>query len=129
MWHQISQPTPVTDARSDVPRKLAAVIDRMLMKDPNQRFQLPAELIESLLPWDEGEMMPPDNEMPQLCPAAAAQYSGPRLPPIEAPAPPPRRSSWWHRLISSRRAKTALLLGTVAVAALSGAAAAVVAAH
>lgn len=138
MWHQISAPTPITEYRSDVPRRLAAVIDCMLQKDPNNRFQEPAEVIEALAEWDEGPTIPPDHEMPQLCAAAMSSYSTGRLPQLRpsaqglarreaavAPATPSR----WQRMMNHPQAKTIATLVMVAVAALGGAAAAVLAAQ
>jgi serine/threonine protein kinase len=130
MWHQISPPTPVTEYRPEVPRKLAAVIERMLVKDPANRYQTPAEVVQALAPWDDGVTMPPDKEMPRLCPAVA-QTSTLRLAPATRPlAAPPSNSSRrpgsrWARLMANSRAKTTLLLATVAFAAIGGALAAI----
>ena len=42
--------TPVTQFRSEVPDSLAKVLDRVLAKNPEDRFSTPAELAEALLP-------------------------------------------------------------------------------
>ena len=83
MFHQISQPTPLHDYRPEVPKKLAAIIEKMMAKDPAQRFQTPAELVDALEPWDEGLIMPREEEMPQLSPAAMGGQSTGRLPQIQ----------------------------------------------
>jgi len=45
---------PITGVRDDVPRGLAAVLDRMLAKDPADRFATPAEVAEALSPFAAG---------------------------------------------------------------------------
>ncbi len=55
--HQSKAPTPITAHRPDVPAELAAVLHRMLAKNPADRHQTPAEVVHELLPW--GEPAPP----------------------------------------------------------------------
>ncbi|MCA9008448.1 MAG: hypothetical protein KDB01_01820, partial [Planctomycetaceae bacterium] len=50
-----SEPPPIQDKRPEVPDSLAAIIHRMLAKDPDQRFGTPIEVIEALLPFCERE--------------------------------------------------------------------------
>jgi hypothetical protein len=45
---------PLEARRADVPPALAAAIRRLMAKDPAQRFQTPAELVEALRPLPEG---------------------------------------------------------------------------
>jgi serine/threonine-protein kinase len=49
--HSTEHPTPITEMRGDVPAPVLAVLDKLLAKHPNDRFQTPAELIEALHPW------------------------------------------------------------------------------
>jgi uncharacterized protein (TIGR03067 family) len=49
--HQEQAPRPLGEIRPDVPAGLAHVLDRMLAKDPAQRFQTPAKVAEALAPW------------------------------------------------------------------------------
>jgi serine/threonine protein kinase len=137
MFHQISAPTPITQYRREVPRRLTAVIDKMLAKDPNERFQIPAELAEALAPWDEGPQEPADAEMPRLSPAAArSAQSTNRLPQMTAvqprePAKPEVTDIWtrWRERLRSSRTQAALAGGIITIAAACGAAAAVLAGH
>jgi serine/threonine protein kinase len=71
IWHQSRQPRPVTTFRTDVPAGLLAVLDRMMAKDPAQRYQTPAAVAEALAPWTLTAIgPPPEAEMPRLSPAA-----------------------------------------------------------
>jgi CHAT domain-containing protein/serine/threonine protein kinase len=45
---------PITEARSEVPAELAAILDRMLAKSPTDRFASPAEVAEALRPFTDG---------------------------------------------------------------------------
>ena len=47
-------PAPVRQLRPEVPDALAAVLDRMLAKDPADRFATPAEVAEALEPFSTG---------------------------------------------------------------------------
>ena len=42
----------------DVPEGLAAILDRLLAKDPADRFATPAEVAEALTPWCDGADLP-----------------------------------------------------------------------
>ena len=73
MAHQTKEPKPITDFRKDMPPGLLAVLQKMMKKDPNQRYQTPLDLADALLPWTEQEVgLPPVHEMPELCPAVLA---------------------------------------------------------
>ncbi|MBV9122818.1 MAG: protein kinase, partial [Planctomycetes bacterium] len=74
LWHQMRQPQPIRELRPEVSEELAAVLDRMLAKDPAQRYQTPSEVIAALVPWLQSPVPPPAaEEMPQLCPAARGE--------------------------------------------------------
>jgi serine/threonine protein kinase len=80
--HQNRIPQPVNTRRPEVPRALAALVSRMLAKDPAQRFQTPGEVAAALEPWTREPIPAPDpGEMPRLCLAArqAGINPGPRL--------------------------------------------------
>jgi serine/threonine protein kinase len=41
MQHQQAEPAPVRSLRADVPEELAAIIHKMLAKQPETRYQIP----------------------------------------------------------------------------------------
>jgi serine/threonine protein kinase len=45
------EPPALTSVRPEVPAFLAAVVERMIAKDPDYRYQTPAEVIEALATW------------------------------------------------------------------------------
>jgi hypothetical protein len=53
--HAEHAPTPVRTLRADVPAELAAVLSRMMAKDPAARFQTPAEVAKALAPFAKGD--------------------------------------------------------------------------
>jgi serine/threonine protein kinase len=73
IWHQMRQPKPIREVRPEVPEAMAAVIAKMIAKDPAQRYQLPAEVSAALAPWTSEPIPPPkDDEMPRHTPAIRA---------------------------------------------------------
>jgi hypothetical protein len=74
--HQQQTPTPVRDFRGDVPPDLLRVLDRMLAKDPAQRYQTPGEVARALAAFAVAEAMPVVAEevgsLPALRPVPAA---------------------------------------------------------
>jgi serine/threonine protein kinase len=77
MWHQLREPTPVSQLRRDLPAEIVELISRMMSKTPEKRPQTPAEVVETLLPW-VGQVMPPptEDEIPHLCAAAQGPSTG-----------------------------------------------------
>jgi eukaryotic-like serine/threonine-protein kinase len=73
IWHRSRQPKPVGEIRSDVPEAVVAVVNRMMAKKPEDRYQTPSDVMAALQPWVSVPIPPPsDKEMPQLSPAVAA---------------------------------------------------------
>jgi formylglycine-generating enzyme required for sulfatase activity/serine/threonine protein kinase len=63
--HQQRRPEPVNELRPDVPERLAAVVARMLAKDPAARYQTPGEVARELAPFIKGEVQPPPPPPPK----------------------------------------------------------------
>lgn len=73
IWHQVRQPRPIREVRPEVPEEVAAIVARMLAKDPARRFQSPQEVSDALSPWVCEQLpLPREEEMPRLSPAALA---------------------------------------------------------
>jgi serine/threonine protein kinase len=67
IWHQVRQPKPIRAIRPEVPQELADIVDKMMAKDAADRFQIPAEVAETLDPWTQTAIPPPpEEEMPSL---------------------------------------------------------------
>ncbi len=67
--HQAREPEPICSLRPEVPAELAAVIERMMRKRPEERYQTPAEVAAALGPWTAVPVAAPTAaEMPQITP-------------------------------------------------------------
>jgi serine/threonine protein kinase len=81
IWHQVRQPKPIRSVRPDVPEEMAAVLNKMIDKDPAARYQTPYEVVEALAPWNTEPIPPPaEDEMPRLCLAVQAAGAGENKP-------------------------------------------------
>jgi serine/threonine protein kinase len=70
-WHQTRAPARIQRLRPEVPNGLAAIVERMMAKDPAQRPQTPQWVVEALAPYTaEPIAPPPEDEMPRISPAA-----------------------------------------------------------
>jgi formylglycine-generating enzyme required for sulfatase activity len=67
--HHSVDARPLNLVRPDVPAELAAVVAKMMAKEPKRRYQTPAEVIQALRPF----LKPggPTGSQPQLSPAAS----------------------------------------------------------
>jgi eukaryotic-like serine/threonine-protein kinase len=78
-WHLHRPPVPITQLRPDVPAEMIRVLERMLAKKPEDRYQTPEEVVEALASWTMSPIAPPSpSELPQLSMAArgSGQLSG-----------------------------------------------------
>src|SRR5262249_47761330 len=81
MWHRTRQLKPVSTYRNDVPAEIQAIIDKMMAKEPDKRYQMPGEITAALTPWTQTPIAPPgENEMPRISPAAAGASMAASLP-------------------------------------------------
>jgi hypothetical protein len=97
-------PRPVREVNPDIPAWLAAVVDRLLAKDPGERFQTAAELAEVL-----GEHLA-QLQQSRLTPAPAPEKPEPVLPAAVA-AEPAGRSAWKRKRVA---VAAALMVGVAA---------------
>jgi serine/threonine-protein kinase len=88
LQHQQDAPPAITAIRPDVPERLAAILARLMEKDPRDRYQRPAVLVADLVACAEengielspsgrsvpavaGERQPPKSVLPWLMPVLA----------------------------------------------------------
>jgi serine/threonine protein kinase len=95
------QPRPIRDINPDVPALLAAVVERLMARDPRDRFQSAGE-VATLLEGYLAHLRQPDLPAPKL----------PLLPEVASPPPIPRGSRL-VRLVGLAAVVTALGLGLV----------------
>jgi serine/threonine protein kinase len=108
---------PVRQRRPDVPEALAAVLDRMLAKEPDRRFTTAAEVAVALRPFtagsDSSELLSakaeraeatgaatgegPDRKLVPPRPALSSQVAS-EAPATPPPSPPRPHRSLWFRL-------------------------------
>lgn len=75
LYHLTKEPVPLRTLRPEIPKKLAAVVEKMMAKDREQRYQDAAAVVAVLTPWTQTAVAPPPAcEMPQL--SSAAQSAG-----------------------------------------------------
>jgi serine/threonine protein kinase len=73
--HQFKQPTPVKELAADTPDDLAAVIDRLMQKKPEDRFGGADEVAERLLPLTAGRPVSGTFAAPPSSVSAPTAYS------------------------------------------------------
>jgi serine/threonine protein kinase len=74
--HQTKNPTPIRQLRPEVPVEVAAILEKMMAKNLDERYQTPNEVYDALLPLVQQPIpLPPDDEMPLLSPAAREQQA------------------------------------------------------
>jgi serine/threonine protein kinase len=86
--HQTRLPRSIKQIRPEVPDGLVAVLDKMLVKRPADRYQTPAEVVQALRPWTQSPIPPPpEQEMPRLSRAALGSDAASATTPTPAPRP------------------------------------------
>src|SRR5262249_17834585 len=70
--HQTKKPVPIRRVRPEVPAEVAAVVEKMMAKSVNERYQTPEQVINALAAFVQPQVLPapPEDEMPILSPAA-----------------------------------------------------------
>jgi serine/threonine protein kinase len=105
-------PKPLTEVRPDVPPELARIVERMMAKDRNRRFQTPYEVAEALAPFAEAKAVHTDTPNNRILKESAAHAVAAPSALTESPGSPARRE---RRL----RITVMGLLGLVALAAVA----------
>jgi phosphate ABC transporter phosphate-binding protein len=68
--HQSLAPEPVSEICPRLPADLVAIIERMMEKSPESRFQTPGEVVEALAGWITTPIPPPSAEEMPATPAS-----------------------------------------------------------
>src|SRR5205823_6217453 len=91
IWHQTKEPTSILALRPGVPKNVVAVVEKMMAKEPSNRYQKPIEVAQALASIVTTPIPPPPEiEMPRLSPAALAVNStGSTGTPTRSNASPP----------------------------------------
>jgi serine/threonine protein kinase len=88
IWHLTRRPKPVRERRPEIPEELGVVLERLLAKNPWERYQTPLELVRALGPWTAIPIGPPPaHELPERC--AARERAEP------TPSPPSTNGRSW----------------------------------
>lgn len=86
-WHRSREPRPVGQVRPDVPDGMAAVLEKMMAKDPAARYRSPVEVAAALVSWAEPPPPPPDPaHLPDWPPAVQRLLGVPATPRATGPA-------------------------------------------
>lgn len=73
VFHQMKEPTSLREIRPELSGDIIAIVERMLKKNPDERYSQPSEVAEALAPLTATPIPPPpDHEMPQHSLAALA---------------------------------------------------------
>jgi len=89
IWHQNRAPRPLKSLRAEVPDEVVAIVEKMMAKDPAQRYQTPAEVMAALSAWVAMPIPPPnEREMPTLSPAVLGGMATSRGPSLPLTGPP-----------------------------------------
>lgn len=81
-WQQTRQPTPISKIRP-IPVELAAIIEKMMAKQPGDRFTAPAAVVVALEPFCTSFVPPPKpSELPRLSVAAQLSLGSNRWPAV-----------------------------------------------
>jgi serine/threonine protein kinase len=120
-------PPPLASFRNDLPPQLVAIVERMLAKEPEQRFSMPEEVVAALTPYCGGANLSGLLQRAQGATDAANQAGHETLanrqsgswdtaPTVQKPAQP--TAAWWSRLPPRIRATLIGAGGAMALALL-----------
>jgi serine/threonine-protein kinase len=109
MMHQIGKPRSILELQSDVPRDVEQIINKLLAKTPEGRFQSPLELADALAPYAGVEASPtsirlsslnlerkPSSAFPEGEAVAEPKQKAPAppAPPSKEPSPAPQGAQY-----------------------------------
>ena len=69
LFHQMQNPPSLKKLRPDLPGELVTVVEQMMAKNPQERFQTPHDVAYALEPWTRTPLpLPREEELPRHCP-------------------------------------------------------------
>lgn len=117
--HQMKMPDPLHVMRTDIPAELNAVVEKMMAKSLDVRYQLPSEIVEALEPWTHDPVDPPEtDELPRRSkskappqPGSSALRSGSSINISDTPRPTQRLDLSVFRFIAQSRRHVSAIVG------------------
>jgi serine/threonine protein kinase len=98
--HMLWAPKSVREVRPDVADALVVVLEKMMAKNPWERYQTPAELVEALAPFTQTPIPPPPAaEMPKLS-LAVRRFATPGKVSDSVVVPAPGGNSWVRPVVT-----------------------------
>ncbi len=77
LWHQTRDPKSIAQIRPEVPAEIVAIVEKLMKKNPDDRYQTPGDVMTALLDLVQVPIPPPsEKELPPLSPAAAGTTAG-----------------------------------------------------
>ncbi|WP_439627194.1 serine/threonine protein kinase [Gemmata sp.] len=117
LWHQMRTPEPIQKTRGDLPVQLTDIVEKMMAKAPDERFQTPDELLRALPSQDILTVEAPPAEQGALDTGLNLDAESPTLTVKQSrPDPVPVRAAGWKPSVGL----VAGLCVALAVAAVAG---------
>ncbi|MHC2070432.1 serine/threonine protein kinase [Bremerella sp. T1] len=122
LGHCEREPQSLTNFRQDIPQEVIAIVVKLMEKQPEQRYQTPAELVEALRPFGHPdsefatEQTTPHVSMPKTLTSVSKVTSPPAVRPTQSKphASPPSNVTWIRNNRWAVGSVAALLGGLVA---------------
>jgi serine/threonine protein kinase len=115
--HKHAQPIPPSSLRRDAGPDLEAILDRMMAKRPDDRYQTPAEVAAALAPFcrpaatDNSTLLAQGR--PRPAEASPTRAPDDRIPSTVCPVPPRPPRRWFPWLLGSALLSVGVLAGLV----------------
>jgi hypothetical protein len=94
LWHQMRTPEPIRKTRGDLPAQLTDIVEKMMAKDPAERFQTADELLAALPSQDILIVEAPPAEQGAIDTSLNLDAESPTLTVRHRPDPVPVRERW-----------------------------------
>ena len=101
--HLLVEAEPVERLRPEVPAVVAAIVRKLMAKNPRDRFQTPARLARALAPWCDPSRTPDEGEVAE---AMEPEFETAEEPSEAAPGEPLRLADSLEHLMEPWRGKT-----------------------